>query len=194
MRRSRRGARRRERPDGVDFAVEYAADPTALARSSRSCGRSPSRCAFPPDTIRPMHSNAPLRSSPAAHPAWARPRPGGSPPTGARRRRSSTATRPRERGRRQSSAARSSRPTSPTRTTSSAAVAAATEIAPLRTCIHCAGIGWAERTINRNGAPHDLDTFRKVIEINLIGTFNVLRLAASGDVGERARRRTASAA
>jgi NAD(P)-dependent dehydrogenase (short-subunit alcohol dehydrogenase family) len=62
----------------------------------------------------------------------------------------------------------------------SAAVAAATALAPLRTCIHCAGIGWAERTINRTGAPHSLDTFKKVIEINLIGTFNVLRLAASG--------------
>jgi NAD(P)-dependent dehydrogenase (short-subunit alcohol dehydrogenase family) len=62
----------------------------------------------------------------------------------------------------------------------SAAVAAATALAPLRTCIHCAGIGWAERTINKNGAPHSLDTFRTVIEINLIGTFNVLRLAASG--------------
>ena len=61
-----------------------------------------------------------------------------------------------------------------------AAVAAATEVAPLRTCIHCAGIGWAERTINRAGDPHSLDTFRKVVEINLIGTFNVLRLAASG--------------
>jgi NAD(P)-dependent dehydrogenase (short-subunit alcohol dehydrogenase family) len=61
-----------------------------------------------------------------------------------------------------------------------AAVAAATEIAPLRTVIHCAGIGWAERTLNRAGDPHSLDTFRKVLEINLIGTFNVLRLAASG--------------
>ena len=61
----------------------------------------------------------------------------------------------------------------------SAAVAAAAALAPLRTCIHCAGIGWAERTINRAGGPHSLDTFRKVIEINLIGTFNVLRLAAS---------------
>ena len=61
-----------------------------------------------------------------------------------------------------------------------AAVAAAVELAPLRTCIHCAGVGWAERTINRNGDPHDLDRFRKIIEINLIGTFNVLRLAASG--------------
>ena len=74
----------------------------------------------------------------------------------------------------------------------SAAVAAAAALAPLRTCIHCAGIGWAERTINRAGSPHSLDTFRKVIEINLIGTFNMLRLAASGmsanepdDYGER---------
>ena len=65
----------------------------------------------------------------------------------------------------------------------SAAVAAATEQGPLRTCIHCAGIGWAERTLNRAGDPHSLDTFRKVLEINLIGTFNVLRLAAAGMAG-----------
>jgi NAD(P)-dependent dehydrogenase (short-subunit alcohol dehydrogenase family) len=64
-----------------------------------------------------------------------------------------------------------------------AAVDAAVELAPLRTCIHCAGVGWAERTINRAGEPHDLDRFRKIIEINLIGTFNVLRLAASGMAG-----------
>jgi NAD(P)-dependent dehydrogenase (short-subunit alcohol dehydrogenase family) len=62
----------------------------------------------------------------------------------------------------------------------SAAVAAATALAPLRTCIHCAGIGWAERTINRAGAPHSLDTFRTIVDVNLVGTFNVLRLAASG--------------
>jgi len=61
----------------------------------------------------------------------------------------------------------------------SGAVAAATAQAPLRTCIHCAGIGWAERTLNRAGDAHSLDTFRKVLEINLVGTFNVLRLAAS---------------
>jgi len=73
-----------------------------------------------------------------------------------------------------------------------AGVATATALAPLRTCIHCAGIGWAERTLNRGGDPHSLDTFRKVLEINLVGTFNVLRLAASGmsanapdDQGER---------
>jgi len=64
-----------------------------------------------------------------------------------------------------------------------AAVAAATEIAPLRACIHCAGTGWAERTINRDGSPHSLETFELIIRINLIGTFNVLRLAASGMAG-----------
>jgi NAD(P)-dependent dehydrogenase (short-subunit alcohol dehydrogenase family) len=68
----------------------------------------------------------------------------------------------------------------------SAAMAAATALAPLRTCIHCAGIGWAERTINREGGPHNLETFRKIIEINLIGTFNVLRLAASAMSGNTA--------
>jgi NAD(P)-dependent dehydrogenase (short-subunit alcohol dehydrogenase family) len=62
----------------------------------------------------------------------------------------------------------------------SAAVAVATAQGPLRTCIHCAGVGWAERTLNRAGDPHSLDTFRKVLEINLVGTFNVLRLAAAG--------------
>jgi NAD(P)-dependent dehydrogenase (short-subunit alcohol dehydrogenase family) len=65
----------------------------------------------------------------------------------------------------------------------SAAVAAATEIAPLRVCIHCAGIGWAERTINRAGMPHNLETFRKVLDINLVGTFNVMRLAAAAMSG-----------
>jgi NAD(P)-dependent dehydrogenase (short-subunit alcohol dehydrogenase family) len=64
-----------------------------------------------------------------------------------------------------------------------AAVAAAVEMAPLRTGIHCAGVGWAERTLDRHNNPHDLDRFRKIIEINLIGTFNVLRLAASGMAG-----------
>ncbi len=66
-----------------------------------------------------------------------------------------------------------------------AAVAAAVELAPLRTCIHCAGVGWAERTLDRRNNPHDLDRFRKIIEINLVGTFNVLRLAASGMAGNQ---------
>ena len=49
--------------------------------------------------------------------------------------------------------------------------------APLRITVNCAGIGTAGRIVGKNG-PHDLDTYRKVIEVNLIGTFNVLRLAA----------------
>ena len=42
----------------------------------------------------------------------------------------------------------------------------------------CAGIGFASRTVNRDGSPHDLAAFGRVIAINLTGTFNVLRLAA----------------
>jgi NAD(P)-dependent dehydrogenase (short-subunit alcohol dehydrogenase family) len=50
---------------------------------------------------------------------------------------------------------------------------------PLRVAVNCAGIGWAERTVNRDGSPHGLDTFSRVIAVNLTGTFNVLRLAAA---------------
>lgn len=47
----------------------------------------------------------------------------------------------------------------------------------LHGAINCAGIGPGERVLGRNGV-HRLETFSKVIQINLIGTFNVLRLAA----------------
>jgi NAD(P)-dependent dehydrogenase (short-subunit alcohol dehydrogenase family) len=60
-----------------------------------------------------------------------------------------------------------------------AAVDAAAKGAPLRAVVNCAGIGWAERTVNREGAPHSLATFRKVLDINLIGTFNLMRIAAA---------------
>lgn len=43
--------------------------------------------------------------------------------------------------------------------------------------VNCAGIGNGERVIGKQG-PHDLGRFKKVIEVNLIGTFNVIRLAA----------------
>ena len=49
--------------------------------------------------------------------------------------------------------------------------------APLRIAVSCAGVGPAARIVGRSG-PHDLDFFRKVVEVNLVGTFNVLRLAA----------------
>lgn len=48
---------------------------------------------------------------------------------------------------------------------------------PLRTVVNCAGIGPSARILSKKG-PHDLALFRKVIEINLIGTFTVLTLAA----------------
>jgi NAD(P)-dependent dehydrogenase (short-subunit alcohol dehydrogenase family) len=60
-----------------------------------------------------------------------------------------------------------------------AAMATAQEMAPLRSLVNAAGIGFASRTIDRAGVPHDLDWFKRVIDINLIGTFNCLRLAAS---------------
>jgi NAD(P)-dependent dehydrogenase (short-subunit alcohol dehydrogenase family) len=62
----------------------------------------------------------------------------------------------------------------------SAAVRAAAESgAPLRVIVNSAGIGWAERTVNRDGAPHALATYQKVIAINLIGTFNLMRVGAA---------------
>ncbi len=63
-----------------------------------------------------------------------------------------------------------------------AAVEAAKELGPLRSLVNCAGIGAASRTIGKDGAytsAHDLDYFSKVISINLIGTFNCIRLAAT---------------
>src|SRR6516162_5073895 len=57
--------------------------------------------------------------------------------------------------------------------------AAATAGRPLRVAVSCAGIGWAERTVNREGAPHGRASFEKVIAVNLTGTFNLLRLAAA---------------
>jgi 3-hydroxyacyl-CoA dehydrogenase / 3-hydroxy-2-methylbutyryl-CoA dehydrogenase len=48
----------------------------------------------------------------------------------------------------------------------------------LRISVCCAGIGWAERVAHKGG-PHNLEVFTRVVEVNLIGTFNVLRLAAA---------------
>ena len=59
------------------------------------------------------------------------------------------------------------------------AIDAASEMGPLRALVNCAGIGWAERTIGRDGTPADLAKFERVIRVNLIGTFNCIRLAAS---------------
>ncbi len=58
------------------------------------------------------------------------------------------------------------------------AVEAATALGPLRMAVACAGIAPAARIAGRNG-PHDLALFERVIRVNLIGTFNLLRLAAA---------------
>lgn len=47
-----------------------------------------------------------------------------------------------------------------------------------RILVNCAGIGGAHRVVGRDG-PHPLDEFRKVVEVNLIGTFNMIRLFAA---------------
>jgi NAD(P)-dependent dehydrogenase (short-subunit alcohol dehydrogenase family) len=60
-----------------------------------------------------------------------------------------------------------------------AAIAQATALGPLRVVVSCAGVGWASRTLDKTGKPHDLDLFKTVIGVNLVGTFNVLRLGAS---------------
>jgi NAD(P)-dependent dehydrogenase (short-subunit alcohol dehydrogenase family) len=73
-----------------------------------------------------------------------------------------------------------------------AALAVAAEMGPLRIAVNCAGIGVAGRALGKDG-PHPLALYRKTIEVNLIGTFNVCRLAADamakttpiGDDGER---------
>jgi NAD(P)-dependent dehydrogenase (short-subunit alcohol dehydrogenase family) len=73
---------------------------------------------------------------------------------------------------------------------SDASVAAAIAFAesrhgPARVLVNCAGIALASKTVGKDGSPHGLDIFRKVIEINLTGTFNAIskfaaRLVAAG--------------
>lgn len=60
-----------------------------------------------------------------------------------------------------------------------AAVDEAISMGSLRAAINCAGVGIGVRTVGKDGSPHDLEAFSTVISINLIGTFNVLRLAAA---------------
>jgi 3-hydroxyacyl-CoA dehydrogenase / 3-hydroxy-2-methylbutyryl-CoA dehydrogenase len=63
------------------------------------------------------------------------------------------------------------------------AVQAAVDAAgPLRISVCCAGIGWAEKTAGKRG-PHSLQPFETVVRVNVIGTFNVLRLAAAAMLG-----------
>jgi len=58
------------------------------------------------------------------------------------------------------------------------AIDAARELGDLRIVVNCAGVGTPGRVVGRNG-PMNLDSFRNVVDINLIGTFNVVRLSAA---------------
>lgn len=60
-----------------------------------------------------------------------------------------------------------------------AAVTAASDAGSLRVVVSCAGVGWASRTLDKTGKPHDLELFKTVVGVNLVGTFNVLRLGAA---------------
>ncbi|SOZ15289.1 putative 3-HYDROXYACYL-COA DEHYDROGENASE TYPE II OXIDOREDUCTASE PROTEIN [Cupriavidus taiwanensis] len=62
-----------------------------------------------------------------------------------------------------------------------AVVAAAQSLGRLAGLINCAGIATANKTVGKNG-PHPLDAFDKTIRINLVGTFNMIRLAAAAMV------------
>ena len=76
-----------------------------------------------------------------------------------------------------------------------AAVDAAREMGPLRALVTAAGVGWATRTVGKDGqyeSAHNLDIFKTVVGINLIGTFDFIRIAATAmsqtdplDDGER---------
>ncbi|MGC5013564.1 SDR family NAD(P)-dependent oxidoreductase [Streptosporangium sp. DT93] len=73
------------------------------------------------------------------------------------------------------------------------AVRVAAEVAgPLRVAVSCAGIAPAAGTVGLDGRPHDLETFERALAVNVVGTFNVMRLAAAAmavtdplDGGER---------
>jgi NAD(P)-dependent dehydrogenase (short-subunit alcohol dehydrogenase family) len=63
-----------------------------------------------------------------------------------------------------------------------AAVEAAKEMGPLRALVTAAGVGWATRTVGKDGqyeSAHNLDIFKTVVGINLIGTFDFIRIAAT---------------
>lgn len=55
----------------------------------------------------------------------------------------------------------------------------AAELAPLRATVHCAGRGGPLRVVDKHGEPGSLEQYEAVVRVNLIGTFNVLRLAAA---------------
>ncbi|HEV7678302.1 MAG TPA: SDR family NAD(P)-dependent oxidoreductase [Candidatus Dormibacteraeota bacterium] len=65
------------------------------------------------------------------------------------------------------------------------AVDAAAARGPLRILVNCAGIGTPGKVVGRDGSPMPLEQFARVVGVNLVGTFNVIRLAAAAMVGNQ---------
>src|ERR1700681_1040967 len=55
----------------------------------------------------------------------------------------------------------------------------------LRIAVNCAGTGWVGRVINRDNSPHDLGAFKFILDLNVVGTFNVMTRAASVMAGNK---------
>ena len=66
-----------------------------------------------------------------------------------------------------------------------AAISAALDLGTLRGLINCAGVAPGEKTVGKDG-PHRLDSFARAVNINLVGTFNMIRLAADAMAGQDA--------
>jgi NAD(P)-dependent dehydrogenase (short-subunit alcohol dehydrogenase family) len=64
-----------------------------------------------------------------------------------------------------------------------AGIEAAAQLGELRVVVNCAGTGDPIKTVGRDNQPHPFEKFQRIIEINLIGTFNVIRLAAAHMAG-----------
>ena len=60
-----------------------------------------------------------------------------------------------------------------------AALRVAEDLAPIRAVVHCAGRGGTVRVVEKDGQPGSLEMYENVVRINLIGSFNVLRLSAA---------------
>ena len=60
-----------------------------------------------------------------------------------------------------------------------AALDAAEALGPLRALVHCAGIGGAVRLVEKDGQPGSLEKYEQVVRVNLVGSFNMLRLSAA---------------
>ena len=63
------------------------------------------------------------------------------------------------------------------------AVKTAADLGPLRALVNSAGVGWAQRTIGKDGefeSAHNLDLYKKVLDINLVGTFRCIAKSAAG--------------